>query len=992
MAQYDIDLREYWRVIRRRKVIVILTTILLALFSIALAIIRAPSPLYEATCSVKFEKSVSPLGLYTMIISIGPGDVMQTQMGVIKSHSVFKKVALNMGLIDKTEDSDPRVGRIISDLQSKVQVSRQGNSNIIDITTTANRPAFAADLANQVALAYKETHAHEINRRIAQTIKFIKEQLEILDGRLRKSEEKLRRFREDKNLIVLSSQSSNLLSRADSLETRLSLTMEARKELKDVMERINEASSKPLDLKGSFSSEKASALYIKLNSRLIDLMLERDTLLVQYTSSHPQVIEIDNQIIEITRKMLTELKSHLKIQEEKEKWLREEIDIVKEKIQSLPTEGLELSRLESDVDRTDKIYSLLETKHQEALIQDAEKPEEVSIVRPALEPSRRINSPRIFSSGLLGAMIGLVLGLVFAFIVETFDTSLGAIDEVEESLGLQVLGLIPHIELKEIQATLKDKDNKGILHDPVARNACLISRFGSQSVLAESFRSLRTSIQFGALEKNIKSIVLTSATPQEGKSIVAANLAIVMAQGGLKTIILGADLRKPTIYRIFGLDASPGLTDLLLGNYDFSETVRTVTDIMMGKMSMDEIMLTPGIDNLHIMTGGTIPSNPAELMHSEKFKGLVDEIHDKYDVILIDTPPLISAADASILAMLSDGVLLVYRAGMVARGVLKRVKTQLEQVKANIIGVVLNGVRAEISPDYEDLKRHKYYYYYGKEEKKDREKTEKRGGRFLRRFFLVSALFFLIFGLLWQNGIINLDNYIHKDKQPVKEDKVPLPPVKEIKPIKIDRPKANITPPPPSTDYPNSLQKDKQPVKEAEIPLSPPEDIKPIKIDKPRANITPSPHTTSITYPYSLQIGSFKSPRRASEVISFLKGKGLSPYWDLVDLGEKGKRFRVFVGHFEGLEEARRFKEGSGLKASKIVKMAYTNEVGYFASKEDMKEKLISIGKAGYSPYIIEDPQKGYRLLIGAFSTKEDARKLARSLKEAGIETKVVLR
>jgi cell division septation protein DedD len=269
----------------------------------------------------------------------------------------------------------------------------------------------------------------------------------------------------------------------------------------------------------------------------------------------------------------------------------------------------------------------------------------------------------------------------------------------------------------------------------------------------------------------------------------------------------------------------------------------------------------------------------------------------------------------------------------------------LEQVKANIIGVVLNGVKADISPDYEDLKRHKYYYYYGKEEKKDREKTEKRGGRFLRRFFLFLALTFLIVGLLWQNGIINLDNDLHKSRQPVKA---------------------------------------------AEIPLSPPEDIKPIKIDRPRADITPPPPSTN--YPYSLQIGSFKSPRRASEAISFLKGKGLSPYWDLVDLGERGKRFRVFVGHFEDLEEARRLKEGSGLKASKIVKMAYTNEVGYFASKEDMKEKLISIGKAGHSTYIIEDPQKGYRLLIGAFLTKEDASKLARSLKEVGIETKVVLR
>ena len=926
-----------------------MSTILLTLFSTALAIIRAPSPLYEATCSIKFEKSVSPLGLYTKTISWGSGSEIETQMSVIKSYPVFKMVALNMGLIGKEEDSDSKVGRITTSLQSQVGVTQEGYSNIVNVTVTATRPEFAASLANQVALAYKKTRANEINQRTAEAIKFIKGQLEVVGGRLRKSEEGLRRFRENKDIIALSSQSSNLLSRVDSLETELTATMEAKRELEDVMKRIKQAASHPLSSKGSFSSEKASALYQKLNSRLVDLMLKRDTLLVQYTSSHPEVIELNKQILEITQKMITELGSQLKVREKKEVELRKEIDSIKGKIQSLPAKGLQLSRLERDVDRTSQIYSLLESKYQEALIQNAEKPEEVTIVRPALEPVNPINPPKIFSSGLLGAMIGLVLGLVFAFIVETFDTSLGAIDDVEATLGLQVLGLIPHIEPKEIQSTLKDKYKQEISDDILARSACLIPHFGPQSVLAESFRSLRTNIQFNALEKDIKNIVLTSATPQEGKTVVAANLAIAMAQGGLKTLLLGTDLRKPTLYSIFGLDASPGITDIILSGYDFSDTIKTVTDIMMGKMSMDEIMLTPGIDNLHIITCGTIPSNPAELMHSERFKGFIDEIRDQYDVILMDTPPMISAADASILAMKADGTLLVYRAGEVARGILKRVKAQLEQVKVNIIGVVLNGVKAEISPDFEELKQHKYYYYYGEEGKKKERKKEKGRPKFFRLFLIVTALFFLIVGLLWQSGIINIDKYLLKNKQAVKENKIPLSPDKGIKPIKIDTPKAG------------SL-------------------------------ITPSPHTTSVNYPYSLHTGSYKALKEVNKAVILLKEKGLSPYWDEVDLGKKGKWFRVFVGHFETLEEGKEFKESLGIPGSRVLKTKYSNEIGYFASKEEMKEKVISLKKAGYSSYSIEYPEKGYRLLIGAFLSKKGADELARSLKEAGIDSRVVLR
>jgi len=724
MAQYDINLREYWRIIRRRKAFVILVTVILTMFSAGLAIIRAPSPVYEATSTIKFEKSVSPLGLYAKVFSWGPGSDIETQMAVIKSYPVFQKVALAMGLTGKAEDSDPRLGQVITNLQSQVKVTQEGYSNIVNITVTAASPEFAAALANQVALAYKQGRAQEINQRTAEAIKFIKGQLEVVGERLGKSEEELKRFREDHNIVALTTQSSNLLSRANSVETRLAEIMEAKRELEDVMNRIKKAPSNPLSSTKSFSSEKASALYQKLNSRLIDLMIKRDALLVQFTSSHPQLVEINKQILKITQKMITELESQLNVQAEKGEKLSEQSDIIKQEIQSLPTKGLELSRLEREVDRANQVYSLLESKYQEALIQEAEKPEEVSLVRPAFEPSEPINPPDIASSAVLGAMIGLVLGLVFAFIVETFDTSLGAIEDVEETLGLSVLGLIPHIEPKDIQPSLKDKYKQDIADDTLIREARLIPNFGPQSILAESFRSLRTNIQTSVLEKNIKSIVVTSASPLEGKTCVAANLAISMAQGGLRSLLVDTDLRRPTIHTILGLDTSPGVTEYLLSNYDLSETVRTVTDVMMGEMSMDKIMLTPGIDNLHIMTCGTVPLNPAELMQSNKFKSFMEEVHNQYDVILMDTPPLISAADASILAMNADGVLLVYMAGKVARGILKRAKAQLEQVKANIIGVVLNGVKAEISLDYDTYYR---YYYYGQEVKK-RKRNRKKGG------------------------------------------------------------------------------------------------------------------------------------------------------------------------------------------------------------------------------------------------------------------------
>lgn len=165
------------------------------------------------------------------------------------------------------------------------------------------------------------------------------------------------------------------------------------------------------------------------------------------------------------------------------------------------------------------------------------------------------------------------------------------------------------------------------------------------------------------------------------------------------------------ISRMFGMDYVPGLSDVLLGSYEWRKVVRTISDIMTGALSTEDILQTPGIENLHILSSGTIPPNPAELIYSKAIGEFIAEVRAAYDYVLIDAPPLLAATDAALLSAKADAVVMVYRVGRIPRGVLKRAKAQLDNVKANVIGVILNGLKAELSTDYADYK-YKYYYYF----------------------------------------------------------------------------------------------------------------------------------------------------------------------------------------------------------------------------------------------------------------------------------------
>ncbi|MDQ1331008.1 MAG: Polysaccharide biosynthesis tyrosine autokinase, partial [Thermodesulfobacteriota bacterium] len=442
---YDLNLREYWRTIRRRKVIIIFTIFMMTLFSFIFSVLGRPTPIYKTSASVKVEKSDSMTGLFIQTVSYSTTNYMETQTSMIKSYFIMELVAKKMGLIPSGISSDevrrnPGYLSAILMLKGKVDTEQEGNSDIINITVASEDPKQAQLIANTVAQIFKEQHALNLNSRIIEAKNFIESQVVVTKEKLQKAEDAVKEFREANRMISLDSQSSGLVAQFSDLQTKKLQDIATYGKISEILNVLSRAEKSPLSSKTIFYFEEASAPYKSLNDRLVQLMLDRDIMLITYTENFPQVIEIRKQIHEI----ITSMKAHLNTQQQSLSQAMiltdNQIKDLDDQLKSLPAQGLELARLEREVDVNKEIYTMLEKQHQESLIQNAEKIEEVQIVKPALEPSSPINPPKIVATTSLGFIIGIILSIVFAFLIETFDTSMGAAEDVEQFLGTHVLG------------------------------------------------------------------------------------------------------------------------------------------------------------------------------------------------------------------------------------------------------------------------------------------------------------------------------------------------------------------------------------------------------------------------------------------------------------------------------------------------------------------------------------------------------------------------
>jgi len=294
---------------------------------------------------------------------------------------------------------------------------------------------------------------------------------------------------------------------------------------------------------------------------------------------------------------------------------------------------------------------------------------DVSVVEPAVPPAEPIR-PSIPIYTFLGAFVGLVFSVGSAFLTEYLDRSFETSDDVGQILPLPMLGTIPRFQADGHGSTL------------VASTALL-------SPASEAYRTMRTNIRFASVDEPVKTLLVTSAEPGAGKTTLTANLGIVCAQAGLKVVLIDTDLRKPALHRLFHLRNGTGLTDLLLGD---------VQDV-------EECMVKTEIDGLHLITSGSIPPNPSELLGSKMMETVLANVQDSVDLVILDTPPTLPVTDAAVLAPRVDGVILLIEAKQTSHEAARQAWEAQRRVGAKILGVVLTKARLE----------HKAYYYYAEE-------------------------------------------------------------------------------------------------------------------------------------------------------------------------------------------------------------------------------------------------------------------------------------
>lgn len=421
----------------------------------------------------------------------------------------------------------------------------------------------------------------------------------------------------------------------------------------------------------------ARGLGTYLTNELVTMQTRQDDLLKHYTAQHPDVAATRAKIVSVEKQ-----------------------------IRDLPETETEYQRLAREVRINEELYTFLSKKYKESQIAEAEREQMAFIDSPALVPESPVRPDKVLNLSM-GLLIGFFLGLVTVLIVENLDTSIGTIEDVERYVELPVLAVVPHIRDQGGGGGFFHFPSRGGGLDEMRRR--LVMYHPTQSSFAEAYHTLRTNLRFNIRPGGRPGPVVgfTSAGASEGKTLTAVNFALTAAESGLKTLFIEADLRRPFAHKLLGLPREPGLSDCIQGRQPWTSALRGTSDFLFGDLKVDSVVKAPGIENFRLMPCGPAPMNPADVLGSPRLDALLKEVRAQFDLVVIDCAPVMLFADALLVGPKTDAIVLVHKAGVTARGALKRAKDQLVNVKSRVAGVVLNDLRAsEMQPQYG------YYYTY----------------------------------------------------------------------------------------------------------------------------------------------------------------------------------------------------------------------------------------------------------------------------------------
>ncbi|OYD13703.1 hypothetical protein CH333_10275 [candidate division WOR-3 bacterium JGI_Cruoil_03_44_89] len=682
----EIDIRRYMRVFWRRKWIIGGSVICLVCVTFLLT---QRMPKIYRTSSKVLIKQPPTVVQGTRIIEEATS--IDTYLEILKSRDMMEfivgKLKENGSTLPIIDMDDPA-----SEILSRIGVTSVRAANMIVITVRCESPEGAMILANTVSDCFSEQSANLAKAKIKETKSFIEDQLPISEKRLEECERALEEFKRRHHLLsetgggLLQQQIAELENQENAVVIEMRMNEEALRSLETELERQNQ------ELTASLTSIQNVSIS-ELRDELMELNRERMLYLqAGLTTDNSRILDLGKRI-ESTRKeiekrvtgrkgdellmldpldMVSDLSKKIVHTRLHILDLRAKLDAIddllgeyRDELEKYPEKEYELAGLKRAYEFNEGVYNMLLQRYEEAKLAEVSEVGDVMVIERARLPVRPI-SPDMRRNILFALVFGIGLGVAGAVFAEYIDTSIKESSDIERWFSIPVIGVVPTY-------------TGGLIYDEVKE----------QSIL-EVYKRIRTNLKFvRSGDKTPRTVMVTSATQEEGKTTISANLATVLAGGGSEVLLVESDLRRPSLSKLFGVNRKPGLSDYLID-----------------EAQLEDVLRCTDVKGLHLLPSGSTPVSPPELLDSARMRELIQKLSTTYDMVFFDSPPILPCTDGLIIASMLDGVILVVQTKGPRRELIASAQSALLAVDAKILGCILNRGSRE---DYYGL----YHYYYG---------------------------------------------------------------------------------------------------------------------------------------------------------------------------------------------------------------------------------------------------------------------------------------
>ena len=715
-AEEGVDLRACWSVLRKRRWTIL--SVVTAIFTITLVGTLRQTPVYRAQTMIEVEKQNPTIPSIQDLFQLEnvSDTYLETQYKIFKSESLATRIVDSLHL-ERMPELNPAAAAapgsavgaagpadaltrqaVVARFRDRLRVQPIARSRLVMVSFDSRDPKLATEVVNSLASNYIQGSLDAHWEAMENARGWLSQQLQDVKVKLERSEDELQQYARFNGLMFLESDkgsSENIVNEGlRKLQDELIRAQADRYEKESVYRLLQVGDASAL------RAAVDNTLLQSLGLRLSELDTERARLATTYSDDYPKVVQVQNQIDQVTKTMATErMRIANRIANDYAAAVRRE-DLVDQALlerqkqaSEVATKAVQYNILKREVDTNKQLYEGLLTRLKEAGVSAGLTAGTIRTVDPAVAPTSPV-SPRIFLNLSLALALGLCSAVGVAFLQEHLDNTLKTPEDVERTLHLPALALIPAFRATNGHRQIANglpgarkrlANGRGRAAKPAAWYR--VDDVGPQFAgLREAFRDLRTSVLLSTPGRAPRSLLITSAQPGEGKTTVSVNLAISLAQLGQRVLLVDGDLRRPSIHKAFQIDPGPGLVSYLTGHRGWASVV-----------------LPTAVAGLDVLPCGPVPPNPAELLFSEHARTMLREAAERYQMVILDSAPLLNVADSRVLSVMVDGVVIVVRGHVTPYGLVQRVKAHVSDTGANLIGVVLNSI------DFQQMD----YYSYG---------------------------------------------------------------------------------------------------------------------------------------------------------------------------------------------------------------------------------------------------------------------------------------